>query len=63
MAFRSVRQFTHENWQINKSYQEVDNGIKTCMYPGYPELFMQTNKKSEFVYCPDWYRGMEYPKE
>ena len=63
MAFRSVRQFTHENWQVNKSYQEVDNGIKTCMYPGYPELFMQTNKKNEFVYCPDWYRGMEYPKE
>lgn len=63
LAFRSVRQFTHENWQVNKSYQEVDNGIKTCMYPGYPELYMQTNKKSEFVYCPDWYRGMEYPKE
>ena len=63
LAFRSVRQFTHENWQVDKTYQEVDNGIKTCMYPGYPELYMQTNKKGEFVYNPDWYRGMEYPKE
>ena len=63
LAFRSVRQYTHENWQADKSYQFVDNGIKTCMYPGYPELFMQLNRKNEFVYRPDWYRGMEYPKE
>lgn len=63
LAFRSVRQYTHENWQADKSYQLVDNGIKTCMYPGYPELFMQLNRKNEFVYRPDWYRGMEYPKE
>lgn len=63
LAFRSVRQYTHENWQADKSYQLVDNGIKTCMYPGYPELFMQLNKKNEFAYRPDWYRGMEYPKE
>lgn len=63
LAFRSVRQYTHENWQADKSYQLVDNGIKTCMYPGYPELFMQLNKKNEFRYHPDWYRGMEYPKE
>ena len=63
LAFRSVRQYTHENWQADKSYQLVDNGVKTCMYPGYPELFMQLNRKNEFVYRPDWYRGMEYPKE
>jgi predicted glycogen debranching enzyme len=33
------------------------------MYPGYPELFMQLNKKNEFHFHPDWYRGIEYPKE
>ena len=33
------------------------------MYPGYPELYMQLNKKNEFHYQPDWYRGIEYPKE
>ncbi len=63
LAFRSVREYTHENGRANRSYQLVENGIKTCMYPGYPELFMQINKENEFVYRPDWYRGLEYPKE
>ena len=63
LAFRSVRQYTHENAQASRDYQLVDNGIKTCMYPGYPELFMQLNKKNEFHFHPDWYRGIEYPKE
>ena len=63
LAFRSVREYTHENAQASRDYQEVDNGIKTCMYAGYPELFMQLNKKNEFHFQPDWYRGIEYPKE
>ena len=63
LAFRSVREFTHENPRANRDYQEVKNGIKTCMYPGYPELFMQLNKKAEWVFRPDWYRGVDYPKE
>ena len=63
LAFRSVRQFTHENTTASRSYFSVDNGIKTCMYAGYPDLYMQFNKKNEFVFQPDWYRGVEYPKE
>ena len=63
LAFRSVRQFTHENSVASRDYSPVDNGIKTCMYAGYPDLYMQFSKKNEFVFCPDWYRGMEYPKE
>ncbi|MBP3834399.1 MAG: glycogen debranching enzyme family protein [Prevotella sp.] len=63
LAFRSVREFTHENYVANRDYQFVDNGIKTCMYAGYPDLYMQFSKKSEFVFQPDWYRGIEYPKE
>ncbi len=63
LAFRSVRQYTHENAQASREYTVVDNGIKTCMYHGYPDLYMQLNKKNEFHYQPDWYRGMEYPKE
>ena len=63
LAFRSVREFTHENPRVNRDYQEVKNGIKTCMYPGYPELYMQMNKKAEWVFRPDWYRGVDYPKE
>lgn len=45
LAFRSVREYTHENAQASRDYQLVENGIKTCMYPGYPELFMQLNKR------------------
>ena len=36
LAFRSVRQFTHENGVASQDYQLVDNGIKTRMYDGYP---------------------------
>lgn len=63
LAFRSVRQYTHENMQASREYQEVENGIKTRLYPGYPELYMQLNKKCEFHFQPDWYRGIEYTKE
>ena len=63
LAFRSVRQFTHENGVANRDYQLVDNGIKTCMYAGYPDLYMQFSRKNDFVFAPDWYRGVEYPKE
>ena len=63
LAFRSVRQFTHENSAASREYHEVDNGIKTCMYAGYPDLYMQFSKKNAFIFQPDWYRGVEYPKE
>ena len=63
LAFRSVRAFTHENMTASREYTLVDNGIKICMYAGYPDLFMQFSKKNEFIFHPDWYRGIEYPKE
>ncbi len=63
LAFRSVRQWTHENGVANRSYDEVDNGVRMCLYQGYPDLYMQTSKKADWVYCPDWYRGLDYPKE
>ncbi|MCR4919582.1 MAG: glycogen debranching enzyme N-terminal domain-containing protein, partial [Prevotella sp.] len=63
LAFRSVRQFTHENSTASREYHEVPGGIRTCMYQGYPNLYMQLSKKNQFVFMPDWYRGIEYPKE
>lgn len=63
LAFRSVRQWTHENGVANRSYENVPNGISMCLYHGYPTLYLQTSTESEWNYCPDWYRGMEYPKE
>ena len=43
--------------------QPVAGGVKMCMYHGYPELYMQTSKKSTFKYVPDWYLGFDYPRE
>ena len=63
LAFRSVEDCTHENGRASREYQLIDNGIKTCLYPGYPELMMQLNKANEFVFEPNWYRGIEYQKE
>ncbi len=63
LAFRSVRQWTHENATADRSYTEVSNGVRMCLYAGYPDLYMQTSKHTEWHYCPDWYRGLDYPKE
>lgn len=63
LAFRSVRQFTHENSVASRDYSNVENGISTCMYVGYPDLYMQFSKGNTFVFQPDWYRNVEYPKE
>ncbi|MCR4774192.1 MAG: amylo-alpha-1,6-glucosidase [Prevotella sp.] len=63
LAFRSVKHFTHENGVASRDYAPVEGGISTCMYAGYPNLYMQFSRKNEFIYRPDWYRGIEYPKE
>ena len=63
LAFRSVRQWTHENDVANTAYEEIENGIKMCLYKGYPTLHMQLTAKPIFHYEPNWYLGLEYPKE
>jgi predicted glycogen debranching enzyme len=63
MAFRNVNQLTCANSMADRSYSEIENGIKTCMYPGYPYLHMQFTKAVKFVYQPDWYKDIEYSKE
>ena len=60
LAFRNVFQLTQENNNVDKSYREVENGISTCMYEGYPELYMQFNTKANFIYQPPWNKGVEY---
>lgn len=63
LAFRSVREYTHENSLASREYHNVPGGISTCMYEGYPDLYMQLDKENQFVYDPNWYKGVEYPKE
>ncbi len=63
LAFRNVESLTHENSIARQDYSLCDNGIKTKMYEGYPDLFMQVSKKSEWHFDPHWYRGIEYQRE
>ena len=63
LAFRSVTELTCQNEQINKHYDKVKNGIKMCLYTGYPNLYMQFSKKVNYVSNGNWYIGIEYPKE
>ena len=63
LAFRRVKELTYANGNLNQNYTIVPNGIKMCLYQGYPELFMQFNKKVNFVFDPKWYYGIEYSKE
>lgn len=63
LAFRRADELTHENYQALRDYRIVEKGISTTMYKEYPELFMQLSKDNEFVFQPNWYRGLEYYKE
>lgn len=63
LAFRNINSLTTENDKVNKNFSQIDNGIKTSMYQGYPDLYMQFSKPCTFVFQPDWYRGIEYSKE
>ncbi len=63
LAFRSVHQLTVENMNVNTHYDEVENGVAFCLYQGFPKLYIQSNKKMDFVGMPDWYKGVEYDME
>ena len=63
LAFRNVNALTHQNSALNSNYDEIENGIASCLYDGYPCLNMQFSKKVEFVSDANWYNGIEYYKE
>ena len=63
LAFRNANDLCVENDQINKVVRPVENGIATCLYHGYPELFMQFNKPVEWVDDANWYKDIIYYKD
>ena len=63
LAFRSVNKLTEQNSVATTDYAEAENGVSFCMYEGYPNLVMQTNKQMQWVSEPNWYNGIEYSKE
>jgi len=63
MAFRSIHKLSHANMYANSRTEAISNGFKIKLYNEYPELYIQTSKKAEFVVAPDWYYQVEYSKE
>lgn len=63
LAFRNSNDLCMENSVINTAVRDVPDGIATCLYNGYPELFMQFNKPAKWVADGHWYKGIEYYKD
>ncbi|MDE7437727.1 MAG: amylo-alpha-1,6-glucosidase [Muribaculaceae bacterium] len=63
LAFRNANDLCVENEALNKEIRPTVNGVSTCLYEGYPELFMQFNKPVEWINDGHWYKGIEYNKD
>lgn len=63
LAFRDSNALCIANDKLNKDCVPVANGIATCMYPGYPTLYMQFSRKPEWVNDGYWYKDIEYVKD
>ena len=63
LAFRNANSLVVENGAINRDIQHVPNGIATCLYDGYPSLYMPFNNEAKWVDDPHWYKGIEYYKD
>ena len=63
LAFRESNALCIANDAINRDVVPVDNGVATCLYDGYPTLYMQFSHKPVWVDEPNWYNGIEYVKD
>jgi predicted glycogen debranching enzyme len=63
LAFRQIHQLTHANDEVNKSYQEVENGVKYCLYDDYTPVYLQCSDTVSYRHEPIWYYNFEYEEE
>ncbi len=63
LAFRESNALCMANDAINREIIPVDNGVASCLYPGYPTLYMQFSRKPRWVDQPNWYNNIEYVKD
>ncbi len=63
LAFRNIHGLTSANTEANTRYENVDKGVSFNMYKGFPSLFLQLNKKGDWIASPDWYKGISYKEE
>ncbi len=63
LAFRESNSLCVANDSIDRTLTPVDNGVASCLYKGFPTLYMQFSRKPEWVDDPNWYNGIEYVKD
>ncbi|MBW6492096.1 MAG: amylo-alpha-1,6-glucosidase [Lentimicrobium sp.] len=63
LAFRNIHALCKANYDVDTSFEEINNGIKLRMYKGYSYLHLQFSKKPDYVHVPDWYYNIEYIRE
>ena len=63
LAFRESNALCVANDAVNRDTEPVDNGVATCLYEGFPKLYMQLSRKPRWVPEPNWYNGIEYVKD
>lgn len=63
LSFRNAHELTKENLKANTRMQPTKSGVIAKMYENYPELYMQTSGRSQFVAMPLWYHDVEYMQE
>ena len=63
LAFRSRHSLSKANEFANTKFENVEKGVSFKLYQGYTNLFLQSNKKMEYVHSPNWYYNVEYFEE
>ncbi len=63
LAFRDANSLCVANSAINRDIEAVPNGVATCLYEGFPKLYMQFSHKAQWVDEPNWYKDIEYVKD
>ena len=63
LAFRNIHKLSKANMWANTKYHTCKNGVVYKLYIGFPNLYLQLNKKNNFIAAPDWYYNIEYTEE
>lgn len=63
LAFRESNSLCVANDAINREMTPVSNGMASCLYDGFPTLYMQFSRKPVWVDDPNWYKDIEYVKD
>ncbi|MCL1821593.1 MAG: amylo-alpha-1,6-glucosidase [Prolixibacteraceae bacterium] len=63
LAFRNIHSLSKANNYIHSEFEQTPNGIKICLYDGYPYLHMQLSCENRFAPISDWYYNVEYSED